>query len=157
MCKIYGMHLKSHMQTLFHAQCMHFRREKSQPRTSDSIMIFSRKNLQKQVGYLNSFQENIQFQNNNRSKRSSGSEVMIILKSTKFQCFSENGHTVFKVSSKIYLDLLHYKKRKWICVDISMVHLLCQICADIYIFNKIFNEHKLAELRVLLAVKDMVA
>jgi hypothetical protein len=28
MWKIYGMHLRSHMQTLFHAQCMHLRRQK---------------------------------------------------------------------------------------------------------------------------------
>jgi hypothetical protein len=82
---------------------------------------------------------------------------MIILKSTKFHRFSGNDRTVFKVSSKLYLDLLHYKKRKWICVDISMVHLLHQIHADIYIFNKIFNEHKLAQLRGLLGVKDKVA
>jgi hypothetical protein len=82
---------------------------------------------------------------------------MIILKSTKFQHFSGNDRTVFKVSSKIYLDILHYKKIEWICVDISMVHILHQICADIYIFNKIFNEHKLAQLQVLLGVKDTVA
>jgi hypothetical protein len=82
---------------------------------------------------------------------------MIILKSKKFQHFFGNGHTVFKVSSKLYLDILHYKKIKWIYVDISMVHLLHQICGDIYIFNKIFNKHKLAQLRGLLGVKDMVA
>jgi hypothetical protein len=60
---------------------------------------------------------------------------------------------VFKVLSKIYLDIVHYKKRKWICVDISMMHLLPQIHANIYIFNK----HKLAQLRGLLGVKDKVA
>jgi hypothetical protein len=98
-----------------------------------------------------------QIKKKNRPKRSPGSEVMIILKSTKFQHFSRNDRTVFKVSSKLYLDILHYKKRKWICVDISMMHLLHQIHADIYIFNKIFNEHKLAQLRGLLGVKDKVA
>jgi hypothetical protein len=82
---------------------------------------------------------------------------MIVLKSTKFQHFSENDRTVCKVSSKIYLDIFNYKKRKWICVDISMMHLLHHIHADIYIFNKIFNENKLAQLRGLLGVKDMVA
>jgi hypothetical protein len=82
---------------------------------------------------------------------------MIVLKSTKFQRFSENDRTVFKISSKLYLDLIHYKKRKWICVEISMMHLLHQIRANIYIFNKIFNEHKLAQLRGLLGVKDKVA
>jgi hypothetical protein len=82
---------------------------------------------------------------------------MIILKSKKFQHFSGNDRMVFKVSSKIYLDILHYKKIEWICVDISMVHILHQIRADIYIFNKIFNEHKLAQLQVLLGVKDTVA
>jgi hypothetical protein len=82
---------------------------------------------------------------------------MIILKSTKFQHFFRNDRTVFKVSSKIYLDILHYKKRKWICVDISMMYLLHQIRVDIYIFNKIFNEHKFAQLRGLLGVKDKVA
>jgi hypothetical protein len=82
---------------------------------------------------------------------------MIVSKSTKFQCFSENGRTVFKVSSKIYLDIIHYKNIKWICVEISMIHILHQIRANIYIFNKIFNEHKLIQLRDLLGVKDMVA
>jgi hypothetical protein len=82
---------------------------------------------------------------------------MIVLKSTKFQHFSINDCTVFKVSSKIYLDIIHYKKIKWICVEISMVHLLHHIREDIYIFNKIFNENKLAQLRGLLGVKDMVA
>jgi hypothetical protein len=38
-----------------------------------------------------------------------------------------------------------------------MVHILHQIRADIYIFNKIFNEHKLAQLQGLLGVKDTVA
>jgi ABC-type transport system involved in multi-copper enzyme maturation permease subunit len=71
---------------------------------------------------------------------------MIVLKSTKFHYFSKNGRTVFKVSSQIYLDIIHYKKIKWICVEIQMMHILHQIHADIYIFNKIFNEHKLAQL-----------
>jgi hypothetical protein len=136
---------------------------KREPRTSDAILIFSEKNLQKQIGYLNASLENIQFQKKNRLKRSLESEVMIILKSTKFQHFSGNGRTVFKISSKIYLDIIHYKniihykKIKWICVEISMMHILHQIRADIYIFNKIFKEHKLAQLRGLLGVKDMVA
>jgi hypothetical protein len=38
-----------------------------------------------------------------------------------------------------------------------MVNILHQIHADIYIFNKIFKEHKLAQLQGLLGVKDMVA
>jgi hypothetical protein len=74
---------------------------------------------------------------------------MIILKSTKFHRFFGNDRMVFKVSSKLYLDILHYKKIKWICVEISIVHLLHHIRADIYIFNKIFNEHKLAQLQGL--------
>ena len=78
----------------------------------------------------------------NPSKWSPESEVMIILKSTKFQHFFGNDRTVFKISSKIYLNIIHYKKIKWICVDISMVHILHWICAYIYIFNK----HKLAQL-----------
>jgi hypothetical protein len=82
---------------------------------------------------------------------------MIVLKSTKFRHFSGNGCTVFKISSKIYLDIIHYEKIKWICVEISMMHILHQIRADIYIFNKIFKEQKLAQLRGLLGVKDMVA
>jgi hypothetical protein len=125
--------------------------------TSDTIMIFSDHNLQKQIGYLNSSWENIQFQKNNCPKWSLESEVMIILKSTKFHHFFGNGRTVFKMSSKIYLDIIHYKKIKWIFVEISMMHILHQIRADIYIFNKIFKEHKLAHLRSLLGVKDMVA
>jgi hypothetical protein len=41
---------------------MHASQEtKREPRTSDSIMIFSEQNLQKQIGYLNSSRENIQF------------------------------------------------------------------------------------------------
>jgi hypothetical protein len=60
---------------------------KREPRTYDSIMIFSEQNLQKQIGHLNSSRENIQFQNKNRLKQSSGNEVMIVLKSTKFQFF----------------------------------------------------------------------
>jgi hypothetical protein len=82
---------------------------------------------------------------------------MIILKSTKFQRFFGNGRMVFKISSKLYLDIIHYKKIKWICLEISMVHILHQIHADIYIFNKIFNKHKLAQLRGLPGVKDTVA
>jgi hypothetical protein len=117
---------------------------KIEPCTSDTILIFYEHNFQKQIKYLNLSRENIQFQKKIRLKRSSESEVMIILKSTKFQHFSENGRTVFKISSKIYLDIIHYKKIKWICVKISMMHILHQIRADIYIFNKIFKEHKLA-------------
>ena len=131
--------------------------DKKERCTSDSIMIFYEKNLQKQIRHFNSSHKNIQFQKKYRPKQSLGSEVMIILKSTKFHRFSKNGHTVFKISSKIYLNILHYKKRKWICVHISMVHILHQILADIYIFKKIFNEHKLAQLRGLLGVKDRVA
>jgi hypothetical protein len=106
---------------------------------------------------LNSSQENIQFQKTNHPKRSWESEAMIVLKSTKFQHFSGNNRTVFKISSKIYLDIIHYKKIKWICVEISMMDILHQIRVDIYIFNKIFKEKKLAQLRSLLGVKDMVA
>jgi hypothetical protein len=158
-----------HVEDIWHASqeshedtfpcAMHASQEtKRESRTSNSIMIFSQNNLQKQIGYLNSYRENIQFKKKkNRLKQSRGSEVMIVLKSTKFQHFSRNSHTVFKIASKLYLDLIHYKKRKWICVEISMVHLLHQIFADIYIFNKIFNENKLARLRGLLGVKDKVA
>jgi hypothetical protein len=131
---------KSHADTF--ACTMHASQEsKREPRTSDVILIFSEKNLQKQ----------------NRPKRSPESEVMIVLKSTKFQHFSGNGRTVFKFSSKIYLNIIHYKKIKWICVEISMMHILHQIRVGIYIFNKIFKEHKLAQLQGLLGVKDMVA
>jgi hypothetical protein len=82
---------------------------------------------------------------------------MIVSKSTKFQRFSRNDRMVFKISSKINLDIIHYNKIKWICVEISMTNILHQIHANIYIFNKIFKEHKLAQLRGLLGVKDMVA
>jgi hypothetical protein len=153
-----------HVEDIWHASqgshadifpcAMHVSQEtKRESLTSDSILIFYEKHFHKQIGYLNSSQENIQFQKTNRPKRSPGSEVTIILKSTKLQRFSRNGHTVFKVSSKLYLDLLHYKKRNWICVDISMVHILHQIRAYIYIFNKIFNKHKLSQLRGLLEVE----
>ena len=95
------------------------------------------KKLQKKIGYLNSSQENIQFKKKNHPKRSSGSEVMIILKSTKFQHFSGNSCMVFKIPSKHYLDLLHYKKRKWICVDIFPHFFHCLIL--IYIVQWVLN------------------
>jgi hypothetical protein len=60
---------------------------KRDPCTSNSIMIFSKKNLKKQIGYLNSSWENIQFHKKNHLKRSPGSEVMIVLKSTKSTFF----------------------------------------------------------------------
>ena len=98
---------------------MHVSQEtKRELRTSDSILIFFEHNLQKQFGYLNSSRENIQFKKTNRPKQSPGSEVKIILKSTKFQRFSGNGHTIFKILSKLYLDIFHYKNIKSICVDI---------------------------------------
>jgi hypothetical protein len=137
---------------------MHASQEtKREPFTSDSIMIFSEHYFQKKIGYLNSSRENIQFQKTNRPKWIPESEVMIVSKSTKFQRFSGNSRMVFKISSKLYMDIIHYKTIKWICVEISMMHLLHQIRAEIYIFNKIFNEHKLAQLRGLLGVKDTVA
>jgi hypothetical protein len=147
---------ESHADTF--ARTMHASQEtKRDLCNSDSILIFYEHNLQKQIGYLNSSWEIIQFQKTNRPKWSPESEVMIFLKSTKFQHFSGNGRTVFKISSKFYLDLIHYKKIKWICVEISMIHILHHIRVDIYIFKKIFNEHKLAQLRGLLGVKDTVA
>jgi hypothetical protein len=74
---------ESHADTF--ACTMHASQEtKRELRTSDAILIFSEKHLQKQIGYLNSSQENIQFQKKNRLKRSPESEVMIVLKSTKF-------------------------------------------------------------------------
>jgi hypothetical protein len=82
---------------------------------------------------------------------------MIVLKSTKFHRFFGNDHMVFKISSNIYWEIIHYTKIKWICVEIEMMHILHEIRADIYIFNKIFKEHKLAQLRGLLGVKEMVA
>jgi hypothetical protein len=127
-----------------------FQETKREPFTSDSILIFSEH-------YLNSSRENIQFPKNNCPRRILKSEVMIISKSTKFWHFSGNGSTVFKISSKIYLDIIHYKKIKWICVEISMMHILHLIHEDIYIFNKIFKEHKLAQLQGLVGVKDMVS
>jgi hypothetical protein len=55
------------------------------------------------------------------------------------------------------LDLLLSNKRKWIYIDISLVHLLHQVSTHIYIFNKIFTEHKLAQLRGLRGVKDIIS
>jgi hypothetical protein len=40
--------------------------------TSNAIMIFSKKNLQKKIGYLNSSWENIQFQKKKSSEMESG-------------------------------------------------------------------------------------
>jgi hypothetical protein len=136
---------ESHADTF--ACTMHASQEsKREPRTLDIILTFSEKHLHKKIGYLNSSWENIQFQKKHRLKRSPESEFMIVLKSIQFQHFSGNDCMVFKISSKIYLDIIHYKKIKWICVEISMMHILHQIRADIYIFNKIFKEHKLAQL-----------
>jgi hypothetical protein len=62
-----------HVEDIWHASqgshadtfpcAMHASQEtKRESRTSDSILIFSEKNLQKKIGYLNSSRENIQFQ-----------------------------------------------------------------------------------------------
>ena len=73
------------------------------------------------------------------SKTESGKCSHDRFKINKISMFFENNRTIFKVSYQIYLDLLHYKKRKWICLDISMVDILHQIRANIYIFKKIFK------------------
>ena len=110
-----------HVEDIWHASqgshantfpcAMHASQEtKREPCTSDSIMIFSDNNLQKKIGYLNSSRENIQFRKKNRLKRSPESEVRIISKSTKFQRFSRNDDTVFKISSKIYLYIFHSRR-----------------------------------------------
>jgi hypothetical protein len=69
---------------------------------------------------------------------------MSVLKSTNFKHFSGNDCVIYKVSLKIHmlrdLDLLHCNKRKWICMDISLVHLLHYICTNIYIFQNIFTK-----------------
>jgi hypothetical protein len=132
---------------------MHASQEtKRELHTLDLIMIFYEHYFHKQIGYLNSSRENIQFQKSNHLKCRSYDRFKINKIST---FFPENA--IFKISSKLCLDIFHYKKIKWICVEILMVHILHQIHADIYIFNKIFNEHKLAQLRGLLGVKDKVA
>jgi hypothetical protein len=103
---IWHAYQESHVDTF--ACTMHASQEtKREPHTSDLIMIFSEPYFHKQIGYLNSSWENIQFQKNNRLKWSLGSEVMIVLKSTKFQRFSGNDRTVFKISSKLCLDIFH--------------------------------------------------
>jgi hypothetical protein len=113
-----------------HACTMHTSQEtKGESCTSDSILIFYDKKIVEKNWIFEFLLETYPISKKNRPKQSSESEVMIILKSTKFQCFSENGRMVFKISSKLYLDLLHYNKRKWISMDISMVHLLHHICA----------------------------
>jgi hypothetical protein len=61
MWNIYGMHFRSHMQKHF-ACTMHASQEsKKESCTSDAILIFSEKNLQKQIRYFNSSQESFQF------------------------------------------------------------------------------------------------
>jgi hypothetical protein len=76
---------------------------------------------------------------------------MSISKSSNFQFFCFGNNCVWD------LDLLHHNKIKWIYANISLVHLLHQIGTDIYIFNKIFTEHKLAHLQGLRGVKDTIA
>jgi hypothetical protein len=72
-----------HVENIWHAShgshvdtfscAMHASQEtKREPRTLDSIMIFYEKNLQKQIGYLNFSQENIQFQKKKLSETESG-------------------------------------------------------------------------------------
>jgi hypothetical protein len=62
---------ESHADTV--ACTMHASQEtKREPRTSDAILIFSEPNLQKQIGYLNSSRENIQFKKKKSSKTESG-------------------------------------------------------------------------------------
>jgi hypothetical protein len=116
------------------------------PHTLDSFLTFSKNNLQKQIGHFNSYRKNTKFKKKKRLKQSLGSEVISILKSTKFQCFSGNDCMIFKVSSKLHLNIIHYKNRKWIYVDISLVHLLYHFHAYISIFNKIFDKNKIAQL-----------
>ena len=109
---------ESHADTF--ACTMHACQEtKRDPLTSDAILIFYDHNLHKKIGHLNLSRENIQFQKTNHPKQSPRSEVMIVLKSTKFQRFSGNGRLVFKISSKIYLDIFHYRKIKWMCRHIN--------------------------------------
>jgi hypothetical protein len=64
------------------------------------------------------------------------------------QAYAEDeGNLYWKISmNEGDLDLLLSNKRKWIYVDISLVHLLHHIHTNIYIFNKIFTEHNLAHL-----------
>jgi hypothetical protein len=51
---------ESHADTF--ACTMHaYQKSKREPHTSDAILIFSEKHLQKQIGYLNSSRENTQF------------------------------------------------------------------------------------------------
>ena len=123
MWKIYGMHLRSHMQTLLHAPCMHLRSQKGSHTLRLHFDIFREKFTE--TNWIFEFLSGkYPISKKIHPKQSPESEVMIVLKSTKFQCFSGNGRMVFKVSSKIYLDIIHYKKIKWICVDISMVFIL---------------------------------
>jgi hypothetical protein len=73
---------KIHVEDIWHASqeshadtfacTMHASQEsKREPRTSDAIMIFFKKILQKQIGYLNSSRENIQFKKKQSSKTES--------------------------------------------------------------------------------------
>ena len=144
MWKIYGMHLRSHMQTLLHAPCMHLRSQKGSRAHQMPFWYFLRKFCRKKIEYLNSSQKNVQFQKINHPKWSSGSEVMIILKSTKFQHFFWKRPHGFQNFIQNLFGYYSLQEDKVICVEISMMHILHQIHADIYIFNKIFKEHKLA-------------
>jgi hypothetical protein len=62
---------------------------------------------------------------------------MIVSKSTKFQRFSGNGHTVFKISSKIYLDIIHYKKIKYMCGNINDAYTSLDLCRHLHLQQNI--------------------
>jgi hypothetical protein len=87
-----------HVEDIWHASqgshadtfpcAMHASQEtKGKPRTSYSIMIFSEQNLQKQIGYLNSSQENIQFQKKNSPEMESKKRSYDHFKINKISAF----------------------------------------------------------------------
>jgi hypothetical protein len=71
-----------------------------------------------------------------------------IIMASNPQAYATNeGNPYWKTSmNEGDLDILPSNKRKWIYTNISPAHILHQIHTYIYIFNKIFIDHKLAQL-----------
>ena len=156
MWNIYGMHLKSHMQTLFHALCMQLRRQKEATHIRLNYDIFREKFSEK--NWIFEFLSGkYPISKNKFSEMESGKWSYDHFKINKISAFFRKRPHGFQNFIQTLFGYFHYKKMKWICVGMSMMHILHHIRADIYIFNKIFKEHKLAQLRGLLRVKDIVA
>jgi hypothetical protein len=82
----------------------------------------------------------------------------IVLESNPYAYVEDEWNLYWKTTmNERDLDIIPFDRRKWIYMEISLVHLLHHICTYIYIFNKIFIKHKLATLQGLTGVKNIVS